>query len=199
MLKIRNIRWINQYRRWQCHSVRNRQHVRSRQRRILPAALRARSLRLMTVKETAMTTIDHTTPTARFATRPAIGGASRAMASPISTARWKNRREFYRLGEMSDAELADIGLTRADLHVAVRASVRRRPDGLRARARSVAAARRGRGGRGPLRSAEASNRSRRRSPLHAGSRRSPAIARSSQGTGHFRFGALRDRPIHALE
>ena len=29
----------------------------------------------------------------------------------------KNRREFYRLGDMSDAELADIGLTRADLHV----------------------------------------------------------------------------------
>lgn len=32
---------------------------------------------------------------------------------------WKNRRAFYRLGELSDAELADIGLTRTDLHVAV--------------------------------------------------------------------------------
>lgn len=32
---------------------------------------------------------------------------------------WRNRREFYRLGEMSDAELADIGLTRSDLNVAV--------------------------------------------------------------------------------
>jgi uncharacterized protein YjiS (DUF1127 family) len=32
---------------------------------------------------------------------------------------WKNRRAFYRLGELSDAELADIGLTRADLHVVV--------------------------------------------------------------------------------
>ena len=32
---------------------------------------------------------------------------------------WKNRREFYRLGEMSDAELSDIGLTRSDLTVAV--------------------------------------------------------------------------------
>jgi uncharacterized protein YjiS (DUF1127 family) len=32
---------------------------------------------------------------------------------------FRNRREFYRLGELSDAELADIGLTRADLHVAV--------------------------------------------------------------------------------
>jgi len=29
-----------------------------------------------------------------------------------------NRRAFYRLGELSDAELADIGLTRSDLHVA---------------------------------------------------------------------------------
>lgn len=32
---------------------------------------------------------------------------------------WKNRREFYRLGEMSDTELADIGLTRSDLNVVV--------------------------------------------------------------------------------
>lgn len=32
---------------------------------------------------------------------------------------WRNRRDFYRLGEMSDAELADIGLTRADLTVVV--------------------------------------------------------------------------------
>jgi uncharacterized protein YjiS (DUF1127 family) len=32
---------------------------------------------------------------------------------------WRNRREFYRLGEMSDAELADIGLRRSDLSVAV--------------------------------------------------------------------------------
>lgn len=28
----------------------------------------------------------------------------------------KNRRDFYRLGEMSDTELADIGLVRTDLH-----------------------------------------------------------------------------------
>jgi len=32
---------------------------------------------------------------------------------------WKNRRDFYRLGEMSDTELADIGLTRSDLNVVV--------------------------------------------------------------------------------
>lgn len=37
-------------------------------------------------------------------------------------AMWKamrNRRQIYRLGEMSDFELADIGLTRTDLYVAV--------------------------------------------------------------------------------
>lgn len=32
---------------------------------------------------------------------------------------WKHRREVYRLGEMSDSELADIGLTRSDLNVVV--------------------------------------------------------------------------------
>ena len=31
---------------------------------------------------------------------------------------WKNRRELHRLGEMSDTELADIGLVRSDLHLA---------------------------------------------------------------------------------
>lgn len=31
---------------------------------------------------------------------------------------WANRREMYRLGEMSDRELHDIGLTRSDLFVA---------------------------------------------------------------------------------
>ncbi len=32
---------------------------------------------------------------------------------------WRNRREFYRLGEFSDAQLADIGLRRSDLLVVV--------------------------------------------------------------------------------
>jgi uncharacterized protein YjiS (DUF1127 family) len=56
--------------------------------------------------------------------------SSRVAARPAATTRaldklagvfraWKNRRIFYRLGEMTDAELADIGLTRADLHVAI--------------------------------------------------------------------------------
>lgn len=30
---------------------------------------------------------------------------------------WKNRRAFYHLGELSDVELHDIGLTRGDLAV----------------------------------------------------------------------------------
>ncbi|MEP0697924.1 MAG: DUF1127 domain-containing protein [Nitratireductor sp.] len=34
---------------------------------------------------------------------------------------WNNRREIYRLGEMTDAQLADIGLVRGDLHVAYHA------------------------------------------------------------------------------
>ncbi|TPK93434.1 DUF1127 domain-containing protein [Mesorhizobium sp. B2-4-12] len=65
-----------------------------------------------------MTMIDFATETSRIITRPAV--ATR-VANTVSSAyrAWKNRRAFYRLGEMSDAELADIGLTRADLHVAV--------------------------------------------------------------------------------
>lgn len=36
---------------------------------------------------------------------------------------WRNRREIHRLAEMSEYELSDIGLTRADLHMAFRAPV----------------------------------------------------------------------------
>ncbi len=32
---------------------------------------------------------------------------------------WKHRRQVYRLGDMSDAQLADIGLVRSDLNVVV--------------------------------------------------------------------------------
>ena len=65
-----------------------------------------------------MTTIDcrETTsaPTAitNFATRTVEKVAAVFQA-------FKNRREMYRLGEMSDLELADIGLRRADLFVAM--------------------------------------------------------------------------------
>ena len=95
-----------------------------------------------------MITIDHTTPTARFATRTSMVARLVQGVSGLYRA-FKNRREFYRLGEMSDAELADIGLTRADLHVAyghpfavdptlaLSAMVRRRAEDEEAAARSV--------------------------------------------------------------
>jgi uncharacterized protein YjiS (DUF1127 family) len=68
--------------------------------------------------ETDMTTIEFASETPRITTRPAV--ATRVLNALANTyIAWKNRRAFYRLGEMSDAELADIGLTRADLHVAV--------------------------------------------------------------------------------
>lgn len=50
-------------------------------------------------------------------TRPAF--VARAANAVLDVFRaWRNRRDFYRLGEMSDTELADIGLVRSDLHVA---------------------------------------------------------------------------------
>jgi uncharacterized protein YjiS (DUF1127 family) len=51
-------------------------------------------------------------------TSSAIAGlAARAVnkTNAIFTA-WHNRRAVYRLGQMSDHELSDIGLTRADLY-----------------------------------------------------------------------------------
>ncbi len=65
-----------------------------------------------------MTTYDFAGETSRITTRPAV--ATRVIVAVANFYRaWKNRRAFYRLGEMSDAELADIGLTRSDLHVAI--------------------------------------------------------------------------------
>ncbi|MEJ6782116.1 DUF1127 domain-containing protein [Aminobacter sp. Piv2-1] len=65
-----------------------------------------------------MTTLDHCTETAHSAARPV--NAMRIVTHFADIVRaWKNRRAFYRLGEMTDTELADIGLTRGDLHVAV--------------------------------------------------------------------------------
>ena len=64
-----------------------------------------------------MTTTDHAHCTVRQDERPAFA----ARASEIVARLWRafrNRRAFQRLGEMSDAELADIGLTRADLRIA---------------------------------------------------------------------------------
>ena len=64
-----------------------------------------------------MSTLDHAA-TLQEATRPAW--AVRFVNAVRDVVRaWRNRRAFYRLGELSDTELADIGLRRADLHVAV--------------------------------------------------------------------------------
>lgn len=51
------------------------------------------------------------------AARPVYRRVVNAVADILRA--WKNRREVYRLGEMSDTELADIGLTRSDLSVVV--------------------------------------------------------------------------------
>ncbi|KQZ93226.1 hypothetical protein ASD64_19025 [Mesorhizobium sp. Root157] len=65
-----------------------------------------------------MIAYDFAAEASRISTRPAV--ATRVAGALINFYKaWKNRRAFYRLGEMSDAELADIGLTRADLHVAI--------------------------------------------------------------------------------
>jgi uncharacterized protein YjiS (DUF1127 family) len=66
-----------------------------------------------------MTTLDRTTLPMTGTTRPAL--AVRLAQNVAAAFRaWKNRREIYHLGLMSESELADIGLTRADLHVAWR-------------------------------------------------------------------------------
>ena len=65
-----------------------------------------------------MTTFDFATETSRITSRPAVATRVANAIADVYRA-WKNRREFYRLGELSDAELSDIGLTRSDLTVAV--------------------------------------------------------------------------------
>jgi uncharacterized protein YjiS (DUF1127 family) len=66
-----------------------------------------------------MTTLAHTALPAAKASRTVL--FARVFQQVFAVARAiKNRREIYRLGAMTDLELADIGLTRTDLHVAVR-------------------------------------------------------------------------------
>lgn len=70
-----------------------------------------------------MTALDTRTTLSSASVRPALGlRVANAVVAAINTMAkiyraWRNRREIYRLGEMSDAQLSDIGLTRADLHV----------------------------------------------------------------------------------
>ncbi|WP_157016916.1 DUF1127 domain-containing protein [Mesorhizobium xinjiangense] len=64
-----------------------------------------------------MSALDHSTIAMPAHARPAF--ATRVFSRVAAFLRsWKNRRAVYRLGEMTDAQLADIGLTRSDLHVA---------------------------------------------------------------------------------
>ncbi len=59
-------------------------------------------------------------------TLPLDGAPRVVLIGRVKNALWnvvrsiRNRREIERLGAMSDAELADIGLRRTDLHVALR-------------------------------------------------------------------------------
>jgi uncharacterized protein YjiS (DUF1127 family) len=66
-----------------------------------------------------MTTIEHS----HFATQPARPAVlTRVLNLLLNALRsYRNRRAIYHLGDMTDTELADIGLRRADLHVAWRA------------------------------------------------------------------------------
>jgi uncharacterized protein YjiS (DUF1127 family) len=68
-------------------------------------------------RRTAMTALDFTTGSTRITHRPALLVQGLNAATKFYRA-WRNRREFYRLGELTDAELKDIGLTRADLYIA---------------------------------------------------------------------------------
>jgi uncharacterized protein YjiS (DUF1127 family) len=65
-----------------------------------------------------MTTLTRASGTMHAAARPAFSTRVVNAVSGFVRA-LKNRRAVYHLGEMSDTELADIGLTRADLNVAV--------------------------------------------------------------------------------
>ncbi|MDN5929168.1 MAG: DUF1127 domain-containing protein [Hyphomicrobiales bacterium] len=84
-----------------------------------------------------MTSLEHTALPMNASSRPAI--FARALQRFFAFARaLKNRRQIYRLGAMTDIELADIGLTRSDLHVAVRSPLGIDPT---ARLGSIASAR----------------------------------------------------------
>ena len=65
-----------------------------------------------------MTTLYHAPETIEAAGRPSIAVRVGTWIVNFLTA-WKNRRVFYHLGEMSDSELRDIGLTRGDLSIAL--------------------------------------------------------------------------------
>jgi uncharacterized protein YjiS (DUF1127 family) len=111
MVKIKNIRWINQSSSDIIPAL--------AERRFDLAAPRVRAgdgfarpyRRRMT-----MTITTHAADAMHRPARPAVRVVN--VIRNVYTA-WKNRRDFYRLGEMSDTQLADIGLARSDLNVVV--------------------------------------------------------------------------------
>ncbi|MBN9073785.1 MAG: DUF1127 domain-containing protein [Rhizobiales bacterium] len=64
-----------------------------------------------------MTTIEQS-HFAIHAARPAVSARVVNLVAKLYRT-WQNRRAVYRLGELSDTELADIGLRRSDLYVAI--------------------------------------------------------------------------------
>ena len=63
-----------------------------------------------------MTSIDYAASSTQYSTRSTPVNSVAAWLAGVLRA-LKNRREFYRLGQLSDVELHDIGLTRGDLAV----------------------------------------------------------------------------------
>lgn len=88
-----------------------------------------------------MSALDHCPEPMTAVARPAFVARVMQAAAKLFRA-WRNRREIYRLGEMSEYELSDIGLTRADLRMAFHAPVGTDPtSGLCAIAEARASAR----------------------------------------------------------
>ena len=65
-----------------------------------------------------MTTLDFDATALRTTPRGAVARRAVNWIAASFTA-WQNRRAFYRLSELSDIELRDIGLSRGDLSVAL--------------------------------------------------------------------------------
>ena len=68
----------------------------------------------------AMTTIDTCEVSKPIGARAVLAATAVATVEKAASMlrAWQNRRELYKLGEMNDRELSDIGLSRSDLFVA---------------------------------------------------------------------------------
>jgi uncharacterized protein YjiS (DUF1127 family) len=64
-----------------------------------------------------MTAIDFTTGPTPARLHPSIW-VQAATELAVAFRSWRNRRQLYRLGALTDTELKDIGLTRTDLFMA---------------------------------------------------------------------------------